>query len=51
MAGIQLLYLIVVIGMRPYYIRLQNVLLVICLSIGLAFTLLLVLVKYLSISD
>jgi hypothetical protein len=36
---------------RPYYLKSQNVLLVICLAIGILFTALLIAEQYISISD
>jgi hypothetical protein len=49
--GVQLAYIVLMIGMRPYYMKSQNVLLVICQIIGLLFTGVLIMTQYISISD
>lgn len=50
-AGVQLLYTVVLGFYRPYYIRTQNILLVICQSVGVLFTVFLAVIQYVEISD
>lgn len=46
MAAIQTIYVVVLVVMRPYFVSVQNVLLIICQFIGLGFTAFLVILKY-----
>jgi len=50
-AGIQLIYVVLLFITRPYYLKSQNIMLIICQIFGLLFTILLVLIQYMSISD
>lgn len=50
-AGVQTVYVVALIAMGPYYVSIQNVLLIICQFVGLAFTIFLTLLKYMSLSD
>lgn len=50
-AGIQTLYVIILLVMRPYFVSVQNVLLIICQFIGLGFTVFLVMLNYIELSD
>lgn len=49
--GIQLLYIVLMFIIRPYFLTSQNVLLIICQIIGLLFTAMLIVCQYVSISD
>jgi hypothetical protein len=50
-AGIQLLYLLYLLAARPYYIGVQNVLLIICQLVGPLFTGLLIAEQYIPLSE
>lgn len=50
-AAVQLLYVIVLIIVRPYYLTVQNVLLIICEVLGFGFSAFLVAVKYVSLVE
>jgi hypothetical protein len=50
-AGVQLVYLVVLIVMRPYYLPSQNVMLVACQFVSLAFCTFLAILDYVSLSD
>ena len=49
--GIQLIYIVLMFIIRPYFLVSQNVLLIICQIIGLLFTAMLIVCQYVSISD
>ena len=51
LAGIQLAYLLMLALMRPYYLSSQNILLIGCLLVGVAFTGMLVVDQYVVVSD
>lgn len=46
MAAIQAIYVVILVVMRPYYVSVQNVLLIICQFICLGFTTFLAILKY-----
>lgn len=50
-AGFQLIYVILLIAMRPYFLTVQNVLLIICQIIGLMFSIWLVLSDFILMSN
>jgi hypothetical protein len=49
--GVQFAYVGLLLIVRPYYLKTQNVLLIVCQTIGLAFTTFLILIQYVSLSD
>jgi len=49
--GLQLIYIVMMLINRPYFLKSQNVLLIICLFIGLLFTMILIIDQYLSIPE
>lgn len=50
-AGAQAAYIVLLIVMKPYFLKPQNVLLIICLVVGLIFIAILILLQYLTIQD
>ena len=50
-AGAQAVYIVILIVVRRYFLKPQNVLLIICQFIGIIFTALLIANQYLTISD
>ena len=50
-AGFQFIYIIILIVMKPYFLTVQNVLLIICEIIGLLFSVLLIVSEFIFISN
>ena len=49
--AVQLIYIILLLIVRPYYLKSQNILLIISQIIGFSFTALLIINQYITISD